>query len=149
MWPHSARPKQRNNRPIAASIGLVAETVNPSFLAVHSNGKFLYAANEVDNFQGQPTGSISAFAIDPATHHLKLLNQVSAKGSGPCHVALDHTGKWLFTANYGSGSVAAFPVHDDGSLGEASSFVQHTGSSAERTSSLVITSAVSVLMRAA
>jgi len=113
------------------SIGLVGETVNPSFLAIHPNGKFLYAANEVGNYQGQPTGSLSAFAIDPATHQLKLLNQVSSKGSGPCHVALDHTGKWLFTANYNSGSVAAYPVRDDGSLGEASSFVQHAGSSAD------------------
>ena len=113
------------------SIGLVGETVNPSFLAIHPNGKFLYAANEVGNYQGQPTGSLSAFAIDPATHQLKLLNQVSSKGSGPCHVALDHTGKWLFTANYNSGSVAAYPVRDDGSLGEASSFVQHAGSSVD------------------
>jgi 6-phosphogluconolactonase len=112
-------------------VGLVAETVNPSFLAVHPNGRFLYAANEVSTYKGQPTGSLSAFAIDPATHQLKLLNQVSSKGSGPCHVALDHTGKWLFTANYDSGSVAAFPVHDDGSLGEASSFVQHAGSSVD------------------
>lgn len=112
-------------------IGLVAETVNPSFLAVHPSGKFLYAANEISNFQGQQAGSLSAFAIDPATHQLKPLNVVSSKGSGPCHVAVDHTGKWLITANYNSGSVAVFPVHADGSLGEASSFVQHTGSSAD------------------
>jgi 6-phosphogluconolactonase len=113
------------------AIGLVGETVNPSFLAVHPNQRFLYAANEVGNYQGQPTGSISAFAIDQTTGQLKPLNQVSSKGSGPCHVALDHTGKWLFTANYNSGSVAAYPVHDDGTLGEASSFVQHTGSGAD------------------
>lgn len=113
-------------------IGLVAEITSPSFLAVHPNGKFLYAANETNTFQGQRTGSLSAFSIDPATHQLKLLNEVSSKGSGPCHVAIDHTGKWLFTANYNSGSVAAFPIHDDGTLGEASSFVQHTGSSADK-----------------
>jgi len=110
--------------------GLVAETVNPSFLAVHPNQRFLYAANEVGTYQGQPTGSISAFAIDQATAQLKPLNQVSSKGSGPCHVALDHTGKWLFAANYNSGSVAAYPVHDDGTLGEASAFVQHSGAGA-------------------
>jgi 6-phosphogluconolactonase len=112
------------------AIGLVAETVNPSFLAIHPNQRFLYAANEVGNYQGQPAGSISAFAIDPTTGQLKPLNQVSSKGSGPCHVALDHTGKWLFAANYSSGSVAAYPVHDDGTLGEASAFVQHSGASA-------------------
>jgi len=114
------------------AIGLVGETVNPSFLAVHPNQRFLYAANEVGTYQGQPTGSISAFAIDQATAQLKPLNQVSSKGSGPCHVALDHTGKWLFAANYNSGSVAAYPVHDDGTLGEASAFVQHSGSSANQ-----------------
>src|SRR6202171_905892 len=98
------------------SIGLVAETANPSFLPIHPNQRFLYAA------------SVSSFSIDAASGELKLLNQVSSKGSGPCHVALDKTGKWLFAANYNGGSVAAFPVHNDGTLGEASAFVQHSGS---------------------
>jgi 6-phosphogluconolactonase len=72
---------------------------------------------------------VSAFVIDPATHALRLLNRVSSRGAGPCHITIDKTGKWLFAANYDSGSVAAFPIHEDGSLGEASSFFQHTGSS--------------------
>lgn len=113
-------------------IGLVAETENPSFLAIHPNRRFLYAANEISMYQGQPAGSVSAFAIDPATHALKLLNRVSSRGSGPCHVAVDKTGKWLFVANYNSGSVAAFPIHEDGSLGEASAFFQHAGSSVNK-----------------
>jgi len=75
-------------------------------------------------------GTMSAFSINRTTLHLKLLNSVSTKGSAPCHVTLDKTGKWLFVANYNSGSVAAFPIHADGSLGEAASFVQHSGSSA-------------------
>jgi 6-phosphogluconolactonase len=58
------------------------------------------------------------------------LNRVSSRGSGPCHVAVDKTGKWVFVANYNSGSLAAFPVHDDGSLGEASAFFQDSGSGA-------------------
>ena len=109
-------------------IGLVAETVNPSFLAIHPNQKFVYAANEVDTFEGQPSGYISAFAIEPGGQ-LKALNRVSSKGTGPCHVAFDKTGKWLFVANYNGGSVAAYPVHADGTLGEASAAVQHAGSS--------------------
>jgi 6-phosphogluconolactonase len=104
-----------------ATMGLAAETPNPSFLAVSPNGRFLYAVNE------ENAGSVSAFSIDG--EKLKLLNRVSSRGSGPCHVAIDKTGKWLFVANYNSGSVAAFPVHDDGSLGEAAAFVQHSGSS--------------------
>jgi 6-phosphogluconolactonase len=115
-----------------APIGLVAETENPSFLAVHPNQRFLYAVNELSQYDGKPTGSVTAFAIDPATHGLKLLNRVSSGGSGPCHLVVDKTGKWLFVANYNSGSVAVFPVREDGSLGEQSSFFQHSGSSVNK-----------------
>ncbi|MGA2772325.1 MAG: lactonase family protein [Bryobacteraceae bacterium] len=104
-------------------LGLAAETSNPTFLAVDPNQRFLYAANE------DKAGTISAFAIDPATGQLKLLNRVPSRGSGPCHVAVDPGGKWVFAANYNSGSVAAFPVREDGTLGEATGFVQHVGSS--------------------
>jgi 6-phosphogluconolactonase len=104
-------------------LGLAAETSNPTFLAVAPNQRFLYAANE------DKAGSISAFAIDPASGKLKLLNSVPSRGSGPCHVAVDPSGKWVFAANYNSGSVAMFPVHEDGTLGEATGFVQHAGSS--------------------
>jgi len=105
---------------------LAAETSNPSFLAVHPSQKYLYAANE------NGTGTVSAFAIDPASGQLKLLNSVSSKGSGPCHVSVDKTGKWVFAANYNNGSAAAFPVKEDGSLGEAAWSVQDTGSSADK-----------------
>jgi 6-phosphogluconolactonase len=104
-------------------IGLAAETSNPTFLAVAPNQRFLYAVNE------DRTGNISAFAIDPANGQLKLLNQVPSRGASPCHLAVDRSGKWLFAANYGSGSVAMFPVRQDGTLGEATGFVQHAGSS--------------------
>jgi 6-phosphogluconolactonase len=114
------------------AIGLVGETASPSFLAVHPNRKFLYAVNEVSNFEGKRTGSVSAFAMDTSTGHLKLLNTVSSRGDGPCHLAVDPSGKWLFAANYGGGSVAEYPVHDDGTLGDASAFVQHAGSSVNR-----------------
>ena len=106
------------------SLGLAAETSNPSFLAVSPNQRFLYAANE------NPQGTVSAFSIETATGHLKLLNTVSTKGSGPCHVELDRSGQFLFAANYNSGSVAVFPVREDGTLGQASKSVQHSGSSA-------------------
>ena len=114
------------------AIGLVGETASPSFLAVHPNRKFLYAVNEVSNFEGKRTGSVSAFAMNTSTGQLKLLNTVSSRGDGPCHLALDPSGKWLFAANYNGGSVAEYPVHDDGTLGEASAFVQHVGSSVNR-----------------
>jgi 6-phosphogluconolactonase len=109
------------------SIGLAAETVNPSFLAVHPNHRFLYTVNEVGNYQGQKSGAVSAFAIDHATGKLTLLNQVASRGADPCYITLDKTGKYVLVANYTGGSVAVFPVLDDGRLGDASAFVQHSG----------------------
>lgn len=110
------------------SIGVAAETIDPSFLAVHPNGKYLYAVNEIANFNGGTSGAVSAFAIDAKTGALKFLNQVPTRGAGPCHVSLDREGAFVLVANYDSGSIASFPVHDDGSLGTTSGFVQHSGS---------------------
>ena len=112
-----------------SALTLAGESVNPSFLTLHPNGKFLYAANESTNNQGKPGGSLSAFAVDASSGKLTSLNTISSRGSGPCYVAVDKTGKSLLTANYGGGSVAAAPVNADGRLGEVSSFVQHAGSS--------------------
>ena len=114
------------------AIGLVGETVSPSFLAIHPNHKFLYAVNEISNYQGARAGSVSSFAMDTKTGQLKALNTVTTRGGGPCHLALDPTGKWLYVANYNAGSVAEYPVHDDGSLGEPSAYVQHSGSSVNK-----------------
>jgi 6-phosphogluconolactonase len=108
-------------------IGLGAETTNPSFLAAHPNHRFIYAVNEVSNYQGQKSGAVSAFAIDRATGKLTLLNQVGSKGGDPCYITVDKSGKYVLVANYAGGSVAVFPVLEDGKLGEASAFVQHTG----------------------
>lgn len=112
-----------SSRGAMKEIGLAVEASNPSFLAVAPNQRFVYAVNE--NSQG----AVSAFAIEPETGRLRFLNSVSSKGAGPCHIAFDKTGKWIFAANYSSGSVAVFPVHADGSVGEASAFAQHSGSS--------------------
>jgi 6-phosphogluconolactonase len=110
-------------------IGLVAETVNPSFLAIHPNRRFLYAVNEVNNYEGQSAGSVSSFSLDPKSGQARFLNKVSSRGADPCHISVDQTGRWLLVANYSGGSVATIPIKEDGSLGEASTFVQHTGSS--------------------
>lgn len=110
-----------------SEIGLAAEVSSPSFLAVHPNRKFVYAVSETD--QG---GAVSAFAIDAATGKLKFLNRVSTKGNGPCYVSVDRSGKCAMIANYGSGSVEAYPIKADGSLDKASAFVQHTGSGADK-----------------
>jgi 6-phosphogluconolactonase len=109
------------------ALGLAARTINPSFLTVHPNNQFLYAVNEVQNYAGQKSGAVSAFAIDRVTGKLRLLNQVATKGGDPCYITVDKAGKHVLVANYAGGSVAVFPVLDDGRLGEVSAFVQHAG----------------------
>jgi len=113
----------------ATAPSLVAEITNPTFLELHPEGPFLYAVNEIGRFRDKDAGAASAFRIDKQTGRLALLNQVSSVGAGPCHLAVDRTGHCLVVANYGGGSVAAFPIKNDGSLGEATSFFQHQGKS--------------------
>jgi 6-phosphogluconolactonase len=108
-------------------VGLVAETINPSFLAIDHNQRYLYAVNEVPDYKGEKSGGVSSFAIDPKTGKLTFLNEVSSRGADPCHITLDQTGKYVLVANYTGGSVATFPVLPDGRLGEASAVVKHTG----------------------
>ena len=112
-----------------ATVSLAAEIKNPSFLAVDPKRGLLFAVSETDAFEGQRSGAVSAFAIDAATGKLTLLNRRASRGTGPCHLVLDATGRNLVLANYNSGSVAVFPVQADGRLGEATDFVQHAGKS--------------------
>lgn len=106
-----------------APLGVVAETQSPSFLAIHPNGKYLYAVNETNG------GSVTAFEIDRATAKLKQLNAQPTKGGGPCFVSVDPTGSTVLIANYGGGSIASYGVKADGSLEGPVSFIQHEGSS--------------------
>ena len=106
-----------------APLGVVAETPSPSFLAIHPNGKYLYAVNETNG------GSVTAFEIDRATAKLKQLNTQPTKGGGPCFVSIDPTGVTVLVANYGGGSIASYGVKVDGTLTEPVSFIQHEGSS--------------------
>jgi 6-phosphogluconolactonase len=116
------------NLPLAP-LGLAGASANPSFLEIDRDRHLLFAVNEVNEFDGRPTGAVSAFRIDNTTGMLTLLNQRPSMGTGPCHLALDRTRRHLLVANYGSGSVSVLPVAADGTLGAASHVVQHTGSS--------------------
>ena len=108
---------------------LAAKTTNPTFLAIAPGGNFLYAVSEVDQIGGKRTGAVDAFALDAKTGRLTPLNRQNSGGSGPCHVVVDATDKCLLVANYGGGSIAALPINADGSIGEAATTMQHTGSS--------------------
>jgi 6-phosphogluconolactonase len=111
---------------------LAAETTNPSFLALHPTRPLVYAVGEMGSFDGKKTGAVSAFARDPASGKLTLLNQQSTQNTGPCHVTVDPSGRCVLVANYGGGSVASLPIKNDGSLGEAVSHMQHSGSSVDQ-----------------
>lgn len=111
------------------SAGTAAEIARPSFLALAPNRRFLYAISEGGN---PGDSSVSAFSIEPASGKLTLINsQPAGGGSGPCYVEVDPSGKNALIANYGSGSVAVFPLAASGALGAVSAFVQDSGSSVD------------------
>lgn len=112
-------------------VGLAGAAVNPSFLAIDPTGRFLYAVGEMAAAEGKKGGGLSAFAIEQPSGKLRLINQVSAVGQGPCHVGLDADARMAMIANYGSGSVASYSIAADGSLSEHRSFYQHEGSGAD------------------
>jgi 6-phosphogluconolactonase len=114
-----------------SSRALAVRAANPSFLAIHPNHRFLYAVNEVGQSGGKKSGAVSAYAIDPKTGDLALLNQQPSGGAGPCHLVVDQQGKHVLVANYGGGSACVLPIQGDGRLGEATAFVQHKGSSVD------------------
>src|SRR6267378_1385221 len=104
------------------AIGIAAETRDPSWVAVHPGGKFLYAANEAGK-----ASTVSAFAVDAKSGKLTPLNQIPSLGEDPCYLSFDKTGKYLLVANYSSGTTAVFPISADGRLGEHTAFVKHQG----------------------
>ena len=107
---------------------VAAKVANPSFLAIHKDGKHLYSVNEIDNQNGKKAGGLTAFEIQ-SNGDLKMLNQVETGGTAPCHLTIDPTGKFVLFANYGGGSSGAVAITGDGSLGKTTAFVQHKGKS--------------------
>jgi 6-phosphogluconolactonase len=106
----------------------VGTTTNPSFLVLHPSGRFLYAVNEDAPSSG--TDHITAFAIGDAksSADLRAIGTVSSEGLAPCHLSIDTSGKWLFVANYVSGTIAVYPIQSDGRLGRARQVIQQKGS---------------------
>jgi 6-phosphogluconolactonase len=96
---------------------------DPSYLALAPGGRCLYAVNELPG-----DGAVTAFAVEPASGQLRLLNSARSGGAHPAHVSVDPTGRWVLVANYTGGTIASLPVQGDGSLGEAADVVRHAGS---------------------
>ena len=92
-----------------------AGTLNPSYVTVAPDRRFLYAVNEITGGEG-PYGTVSAFAIDPVTKRLSYLNQQSTSGLAPCYVCIEPQGRYCLVANYESGSLSVLPVENDGRL---------------------------------
>jgi 6-phosphogluconolactonase len=100
---------------------------NPSFLTLDRSKRFLYAVNELTEFEGKPSGAVSAYAIGP-TGTLKFLNQQPSMGADPCHLSVDRRRSNLLVANYTGGNVALLPILKNGTLGPATDVKQHEGS---------------------
>jgi 6-phosphogluconolactonase len=109
-------------------VGLVAKTDNPSFITIDSAGRFLYAVNELDTFQNQPSGAVSVFAVNKESGSLTLLQQISSQGAAPAHLSIDKSGRYLMVANYNGGNAVVFPIQSDGKLGRHTAFIQDVGS---------------------
>ena len=101
----------------------------PSFLKIHPSGKFLYTVNEVATVDGKRSGGVTAFALDVQGGKLTRLNQQPSGDTGPCHLTVDATGKFVLVAHYGGGSTSVLPINDDGSVGAVVSRIKHNGSS--------------------
>lgn len=102
---------------------VVSGVNNPSFLAFDLKRRYLYSVGETND------GTVYSFAVDAMTGGLTFLNQQPSYGDAPCYVSVDHSGRWVFVANYTSGSISVYPIQPDGSLGVASDTIQHEGSS--------------------
>jgi 6-phosphogluconolactonase len=109
------------------ALGLAAETPSPSFLTSSASGRFVFAVNELQSFGGAPGGSVTSFAVDPATAKLTEISVQPSQGAGPCHLVLDRSGRYLAVANYGGGNFGLFPVGGDGRLRPATSVVDGKG----------------------
>src|ERR1051325_2235718 len=104
------------------TLGVAAETPDPSFVAIHPSGKYLYAVNESGK-----SSMVTSFALDAKTGKLTQLNQVPSLGEDPCYIAFDQSGKYILVANYTSGTLAVFPILADGKIGEKTALIQNSG----------------------
>jgi 6-phosphogluconolactonase len=102
-------------------------SINPSFLAISPDKKYLYSVSEVDIPEKNHSGCVSSYLIE-RSGKLSLISQVMTNGPNPCHVSVSPDGKKLVTSNYSGGNLSFFNVLPDGSLSEMIQRIQHTGS---------------------
>ncbi len=105
----------------------VKDVADPSFLTIDKDRKYLYAVNELVEFEGKKSGAVSAFAIDQKTGNLQFLNKQASLGGAPCFITTSENGKFVLVANYLGGNVSSFPLEKDGRLGASVDLAQHSG----------------------
>jgi 6-phosphogluconolactonase len=108
---------------------LAAEAPAPAYFIIHPNGKFLYTCNSND-FSKKCTGeTITAYSINKKTGKLTLINKQSSGGADPSYIFMDAECKHVLVADYAGGSIAVIALNPDGSLGEITANIKHTGKS--------------------
>ncbi|MFJ3492237.1 lactonase family protein [Streptomyces sp. NPDC086091] len=88
---------------------------DPSYLAAHPDGRTLYAVAE------RASGAVTAVRIADRT----VLGSAATGGAHTCHLSVHPGGRWLLSADYGSGTVAVHPIEASGALGERTDLVVH------------------------
>jgi 6-phosphogluconolactonase len=97
-----------------AAAGVAAKISTIDWLAFSPDRKYLYAASEVDSFNGKPTGGVASYSL--ANGKLTAISQANSASKGTCHLAVDHTGGVLVSADYGGGGAASFRIDAAGKL---------------------------------
>jgi 6-phosphogluconolactonase len=110
-------------------IQTIHDRKSPSFITIHPNKKYLYAAYREGTGNQDPNGTIIAYAIKSDSGELEKINEVSSRGAGPCHISVDPAGSTVFVSHYQGGNLASFKTLDNGGISEAASFIQHEGGS--------------------
>jgi 6-phosphogluconolactonase len=105
-----------------------AGIVNPSYVLVHPNGRWLYAVSETSQQQEGAPGAVWALRCTREPWNMEPINHQLSGGDWPCHLEINATGQWLLVSNYGSGTVSVLPILPDGALGEMTDLIQHHGS---------------------
>jgi 6-phosphogluconolactonase len=110
-------------------IQTIHDKESPTFLALHPNKKFLYAAYREGMSKQDEAGTVIAYSINQETGKLTKINAVSSVGASPCHISVDPTGKVVFLSHYKGGNLSTFKILENGGISEAATFIQHTGKS--------------------
>lgn len=98
---------------------------NPSYLAISKKKNLLFAVNETEEYNGEKSGFVTSFWINPANGQLIKINEVASGGGAPCYISINKTASMAFVANYLGGNVCVIPIEQGGRLKKISSLIQH------------------------